>query len=94
VVNHTKWSQRALEWQDKGGEERLLRGSELAIAQNWLEKAQKNNTQPPATELQKEFIGASEELRDRTEKENANRRKRSHQNCLGYCGGFLGSFGS
>ncbi|MGK7931537.1 MAG: TIR domain-containing protein, partial [Microcystaceae cyanobacterium] len=64
VSNHRKWSQRALEWQEKGGEERLLRGSELAIAQNWLEEASKNNKQPPGTELQKEFIGASADLRD------------------------------
>ena len=71
VVNHTKWSQRALEWQEKGGEERLLRGSELAIAENWLEEADKNNKQPPATELQKKFIGNSVALRDREHKQRA-----------------------
>ena len=72
VRSHSKWSQRALEWQKKGGEERLLRGSELAIAQNWLEEAQKNNKQPPPTQLQKKFIGASGELQNRQE----TRRKR------------------
>jgi hypothetical protein len=57
VRSHTKWSQRALEWQEKGSEDLLLRGSELAIAQNWLQEAEKNNKQPLAADLQKAFIG-------------------------------------
>ncbi len=93
VRSHTKWSQRALEWQEKGGEERLLRVSELAIAQNWLEEAEKNNKQPPGTELQKEFIGAGADLLDRIEeekkaqeKEKEARRKRD----IGIAWGFIG----
>ena len=55
----------------------MLRGSELAIAQNWLEEAKNNNKQPPATEVQKGFIGASDDLRDRQEKEKESQQKRT-----------------
>ncbi|MGK7877393.1 MAG: toll/interleukin-1 receptor domain-containing protein, partial [Xenococcaceae cyanobacterium] len=83
VREHTKWSQRALEWQEKGSEDLLLRGSELAIAKNWLQEAEKNNKQPPATELQKAFIGASADLRNRLKQAEANRRRREIRTAWG-----------
>lgn len=60
MKSHTKWSQRALEWEQKDkSADLLLRGSEFAIAQNWLHKAEQQNKQPTATPLQKAFIEAS-----------------------------------
>ena len=57
VKSHTKWSQRALEWEnnDKSAD-LLLRGSECAIAEQWLLEAEQNNKQPAVTDLQKAFI--------------------------------------
>ncbi|HEY9670297.1 MAG TPA: TIR domain-containing protein [Waterburya sp.] len=62
VHNHTKWSQRALEWvyNDKS-DDLLLRGNEFAIAENWLQEAQQQNKQPAATPLHNEYITASRE---------------------------------
>ncbi|MFP4103728.1 toll/interleukin-1 receptor domain-containing protein, partial [Coleofasciculus sp.] len=58
--HHTKWSQRAIEWQEKGkNPDLLLRGSELAVAQAWLQETQGQKKQPTATELQKAYIGKS-----------------------------------
>ncbi|MBD2015500.1 TIR domain-containing protein [Microcoleus sp. FACHB-53] len=60
VHNHTKWLQRAIEWQEKDkSADLLLRGNEFAIAQNWLQEAEKQKKQPVATRLQKEYITAS-----------------------------------
>ena len=76
VRNHTEWSQKALKWQQRSQDEALLlRGSELVIAENWLSEAEKNNQKPPTTKLQKEFIGASGELRDCQQKEKENQQK-------------------
>lgn len=58
--NHTKWSQRALEWeQKKKTKDLLLRGSELTIAEIWLEDTQAQKKQPAVTELQKAYIAKS-----------------------------------
>ncbi len=58
--NHTKWSQRGIEWQEKGkSADLLLRGSELAVAEVWLKETQEQQKQPTATELQKAFIAKS-----------------------------------
>ena len=58
--NHTKWSQRALEWNENHkSADSLLRGSEFAIAQNWLQETEQHKKQPAATPLQKAFIEAS-----------------------------------
>ncbi|MDJ0510131.1 MAG: TIR domain-containing protein [Crocosphaera sp.] len=66
VRSHTKWSQRALEWkQKKKSADLLLPGSELIIAQNWLQEAQQQKLQPAATPLQKEFISKSKQHRRR-----------------------------
>ncbi|MDJ0580823.1 TIR domain-containing protein [Crocosphaera sp.] len=76
VRSHTEWSQKALKWQQMEQDEALLlRGSELNIAKNWLSEAQKNNKQPAATELQQQFIGASQELSDRLLKEKKQRKR-------------------
>ena len=58
--NHTKWSQRAIAWNEKDkSADLLLRGSELAVAQAWLKDTQEQKKQPAATELQKEYIAKS-----------------------------------
>jgi WD40 repeat protein len=57
VRSHTKWSQRALEWDEKGkNADLLLRGSEFAIAEEWLEISEIEKKNPPITDLQKDFI--------------------------------------
>ncbi|MBD2130149.1 TIR domain-containing protein [Microcoleus sp. ZQ-A2] len=57
VHSHTKWLQRAIEWDSKGkSADLLLRGSEFAIAQNWLQQAEQQKKQPATTPLQKEYI--------------------------------------
>ncbi|NET05942.1 MAG: TIR domain-containing protein [Symploca sp. SIO2B6] len=61
VHSHTKWLQRALEWEQKGqSADLLLRGSEFLIAQNWLNETEQQYKQPAANPLHKEFIQASE----------------------------------
>ncbi|GAB1545197.1 hypothetical protein NUACC21_78730 [Scytonema sp. NUACC21] len=60
VHSHSKWSQRALEWEQKDkSHDLLLRGSEFAIAQNWLQETEKHKKKPAPTQLQKVFIEAS-----------------------------------
>jgi len=63
VYSHTKWSQRALEWETRGkSRDLLLRGDEFTIAQNWLLEAENNDKQPQPTDLQRAFIKASSDL--------------------------------
>jgi WD40 repeat protein len=60
VHSHTKWLQRAIEWQQKDkSADLLLRGNEFAIAENWLKEAEQRNKRPAATPLQKDYITAS-----------------------------------
>jgi WD40 repeat protein len=62
VHSHSKWLQRAIEWQEKDkSADLLLRGNEFAIAQNWLQEAEQQKKQPVATSLQKEYITDSRE---------------------------------
>jgi WD40 repeat protein len=62
VHSHSKWLQRAIEWQEKDkSADLLLRGNEFAIAQNWLQEAEQHKKQPVATPLQNEYITASRE---------------------------------
>ncbi len=90
VRSHTEWSQKALKWQKRDqDEDLLLRGSELAIAENWLSEADKNNKQPPATELQQQFIEASGELRDRIKQAEVARRRRDIRTAWGIAAGSL-----
>ena len=61
VHSHTKWSQRALEWEHKNrSEDLLLRGNELAIAQEWLKQALAQRQLPAVTDLQKALIEFSQ----------------------------------
>jgi WD40 repeat protein len=61
VHSHTKWSQRAIEWEQKGrSPDLLLRGNEFAIAQNWLQEAQAEQKKPAPTKLQEIFLNNSE----------------------------------
>ncbi len=63
--SHTKWLQRALEWQEKNkSADLLLRGSELSVAEDWLRESQQENKQPPVTVLQEEYITKSQAARE------------------------------
>ncbi|MEM6256117.1 MAG: TIR domain-containing protein [Cyanobacteria bacterium P01_D01_bin.156] len=70
VHQHTRWYQRAIDWQQKGkSQDLLLRGSEFAIANDWLQIAQQK--QPPPTALQQAFIQTSEaSIKAAAEREN------------------------
>lgn len=60
VRNHTKWSQRSLEWeQNHRSEDLLLRGNEFAVAEAWLQETEEQQKNPPATELQTAYLQAS-----------------------------------
>ena len=74
--NHTKWSQRALEWEEKNkSNDLLLRGNEFVIAQNWLEETEQQNKKPSATVFQKDFIQASQNAIEALEKEEKHRQE-------------------
>ncbi len=77
VQNHSKWLQRALEWEQKNkNDDLLLRGSNLIIAQNWLEETEEKKKKPAVTFLQKEFIQASQKAIERAEEEEKRRQER------------------
>ncbi len=62
VQNHTKWSLRAMEWNNNNRDsDLLLRGSELSVADFWLQEAEKNAKQPRPSKLQQEYILKSKE---------------------------------
>ncbi|MEM9093341.1 MAG: toll/interleukin-1 receptor domain-containing protein, partial [Cyanobacteria bacterium P01_F01_bin.53] len=62
VSSHTKWLQRATEWEQEGkSNDLLLRGSEFAVAEYWLKRAENEEKYPPATELQKTFLQVSKD---------------------------------
>ena len=62
VHSHSKWLQRALEWEQKdNSDDLLLRGSEFLIAQAWLAQTQQQQKHPPASSVQVAFIEASAE---------------------------------
>ncbi|MEO1207976.1 MAG: TIR domain-containing protein [Cyanobacteria bacterium J06638_20] len=59
VRGHTKWLNRAMEWEEQGRpSDALLRGNELAVAEIWLQEALEKLKQPLPTDRQKEFIHA------------------------------------
>ena len=61
VSSHTKWSERAKEWEQKEkNDDLLLRGSEFAVAEQWLKLAFEENKQPTPTKLQQEYITKSQ----------------------------------
>ncbi|MDB9467075.1 TIR domain-containing protein, partial [Dolichospermum circinale CS-539/09] len=71
VRSHTKWSQRALEWDEKSKNvDLLLRGSEFAVAEAWLKTAETENKKPATTALQKELIDKSREAIEAQKKQN------------------------
>ncbi|HAI69454.1 MAG TPA: hypothetical protein DCM38_08470, partial [Gammaproteobacteria bacterium] len=58
VHQHTKWLQRALDWSGAGkSDDSLLRGSEFAIAYDWLQKAKEKKY--PLHPLPEKFIEKS-----------------------------------
>jgi len=62
VQYHTKWLQRATEWELHGKKhDRLLRGEEFKIAYDWHFEAVHKNKSPKVTALQTEFIQKSNE---------------------------------
>jgi hypothetical protein len=76
VHSHTKWLQWAIEWKEKNqSADLLLRGSELAIAENWLQETELYNKQPQVTNLQKAFITVSKEFRDHLLRQEDERRQ-------------------
>lgn len=61
VRSHTKWHQRATEWQQNGeAADMLLRGSEFVVAETWLQEALQTGKMPRPTELQQRFIAHSQ----------------------------------
>jgi WD40 repeat protein len=75
VKNHTKWSNKAHEWLEKQkNADLLLRGSELSIAQKWLEDSE--NKQPFPTELHQEYILVSKAYQDNLLRQEEERRER------------------
>lgn len=61
LKNHTLWWQRAREWKKHNhSADLLLRGTEFANAQQWLNEALEKKLQPPPMSLCKEFIDSSE----------------------------------
>ncbi len=65
LQSHTKWLQQAIEWeQQQRSQDLLLRGSEFAIADQWLCTAKTEEKKPVPTELQTAFIQASAQAID------------------------------
>lgn len=61
VHEHTKWSRRALEWQQKDkSRDLLLRGHEFVVANTWLMDAKAQDKSPTVTDLQQEYIADSQ----------------------------------
>ncbi|MEM9806001.1 MAG: TIR domain-containing protein [Cyanobacteria bacterium P01_D01_bin.56] len=61
VHDHTKWSRRAMEWEEKDkSADLLLRGNEFAVAQAWLAESKGQNKRPAATQLQQTYISESQ----------------------------------
>ncbi len=74
ILSHTKWLQRALEWDGKEqSEDLLLRGNELAIAEFWLEEADSETKSPRPTDIQRNFIQVSHQAAKAAEEEEKER---------------------
>lgn len=77
VHQHTQWLQRSLDWQSQDqNPDLLLRGSEFAVAEGWLNTALALDKKPAATDSQKAFIHASRDAID------AERRKEKRQTVI------------
>jgi hypothetical protein len=76
VQQHTRWANKADEWLQKEKDNSLLlRGNELELASLWLKYTEEKDRKPTPTDLQKEFILASE-----TAKKEEEKRKKGNQN--------------
>ncbi|MBV6623089.1 MAG: TIR domain-containing protein [Rivularia sp. (in: Bacteria)] len=72
--SHSKWLQRALEWEQKNrNDDLLLRGSNLIVAQNWLEETEEKKKKPAPTDLHYEFIETSNHAIKAAEEEEKRR---------------------
>ncbi|WP_375559304.1 TIR domain-containing protein [Bernardetia sp. OM2101] len=61
VRMHNVWQKEALQWQQSNkNKDYLLRGSSFALANEWLESADKEKKQPQPTELQREYLKESD----------------------------------
>ncbi|HEY9727180.1 MAG TPA: TIR domain-containing protein [Chroococcales cyanobacterium] len=61
IRNHTRLLLKAMEWDREGRDDSfLVRGKDLKAAEEWL--AQSVNKEPPPTELQVQYLKASQEL--------------------------------
>jgi CHASE2 domain-containing sensor protein len=61
IRNHTRLLLKAMEWEREAEDDSfLLRGKDLKAAEEWL--AQSANKEPPPTELQIQYLRASQEL--------------------------------
>ncbi|NET49135.1 MAG: TIR domain-containing protein, partial [Merismopedia sp. SIO2A8] len=71
---HTQLLVKAIEWDGKGRrEDVLLRGSELAEAEQWISQAVEK--QPSPTGLQGEYVGASRSLLERQQQTETKRQR-------------------
>ncbi|MBE7383418.1 MAG: TIR domain-containing protein [Leptolyngbya sp. SIO1E4] len=80
VRGHTKWLNRAMEWQAQAQpSDMLLRGNELAVAETWLQTALDHLKHPLPTDLQKAFVDTSRQAVEAAEKaEKARQEKMLH----------------
>jgi WD40 repeat protein len=77
VQSHTKWLQRAIEWDGKQRPgDLLLRGSEFAIAEVWKDEAIEYTKNPPVTDLQNDFIQASQDAIEAAEQAERERQEK------------------
>jgi hypothetical protein len=79
VQLHTKWANKAIEWEQKEKENSfLLRGSELGLASLWLKNTEEEQKKPAPTALQEAFI--EESIKFQNKEESA--KKQRKQNLL------------
>ena len=65
IQQHTKWSQRAIAWNNHDrSDDLLLRGAELAIAEDWYQQSLAEHKQPPLTDLQTDLVTTSRHKSD------------------------------
>ncbi len=77
IHNHTKYSQRATDWQDRQrSPDLLLQGEFLLLAKTWIEEAEKLRKKPLPPENVKDYIVASERAwQSRLQKEEEQRNR-------------------
>ncbi len=77
VHHHTKWAQRAIEWEQKNrSEDLLLRGSEFAIAQDWFQASSTQKKQPAPTSLHQDYIYVSKDVIEAQERREERQQQR------------------